>query len=72
MQYQTCIIPWEPDATKRTRWHPTEPTGPFATLSRGAFYATDAAHTWAKQHLGEGATYSLRAFDDGQGAAEAT
>ena len=57
--YYTLTIPWEPDPKKRTKWHPTDRTGPFKTLQRGAFPTTAAAHAWAKKHLGPGATYSI-------------
>ena len=57
--YYTLTIPWEPDPKKRTEWHPTDRTGPFKTLQRGAFPTTAAAHAWAKKHLGPGATYSI-------------
>ena len=58
--YYTLVIPWEPDPSKRTEWHPTESRGPFKTLTRGTFASTSAAHNWARKHLGPGATYSLR------------
>ena len=63
--YYTVIIPWEPCATKRTHWHPTEPEGPFAELSRGAFDSQREAHEWAKIALGKDATYTVKSFDGG-------
>lgn len=56
----TCFIPWEPDAAKRTEWHPTENTGPFKVLSRGAFKSRALAHQWADEKLGVGATYTVK------------
>jgi hypothetical protein len=43
--YFTVIIPYV--ATGRTEWHPTEPTGPFSKLSRGAFPSKRKARAWA-------------------------
>jgi len=50
--YFTVVIPWA-DPKKRTKWHPTEKTGPFSRLTRGVFPSPDKAHTWAKKHLGD-------------------
>ncbi len=54
--YYTVIIPYV--GAGATRWHPTEATGPFKTLSRGAFNSQREAHAWAKGALG-GHPYSL-------------
>jgi hypothetical protein len=61
--YYTVIIPFEPDTKKRTHWHPTEPEGPFAELSRGAFDSPREAHAWAKIALGKDATYNVKPID---------
>lgn len=57
--YYTVVIPFEPDPARRTPWHPTESTGPFAKLTRGVFKDEAEAHAWAREHLGEGATYTV-------------
>lgn len=54
--YYTILIPWSDTPTE---WHPTEKTGPFAVLSRGAFWRETDAHAWAAEHLG-GQPYTLR------------
>jgi len=65
--YFSCIIPFAGAYTLPsgryavTEWHPTEATGPFSVLSRGAFRTVAEAHAWAKEHL-DGFPYSLRAF----------
>lgn len=41
-----------------TEWHPTESTGPFATLSRGAFRSEGLAIVWAEDKLA-GHPYTL-------------
>jgi hypothetical protein len=63
MRYYTVVIPW---SEKPTQWHPTEATGPFATLVRGCFSSEEAAHNWALSCL-EGQPYSVRKLTyDGQ------
>lgn len=59
--YYTVVIPY---SDKPTAWHPTDKTGPFAVLSRGAFESSEAAHAWAQASL-EGQPYSVapRGFD---------
>ena len=49
-QYFTVLIPFAP-ADRATQWHPTENTGPFAWLTRGAFDTMEDAHKWAADHL---------------------
>lgn len=46
--YYTVRIPWSDTPTV---WHPTESSGPFSILLRGAFRHKHAAHAWAKAHL---------------------
>lgn len=46
----TVQIPWVP-ASLATMWHPTDRTGPFAVLSRGAFADEVSAILWAQLHL---------------------
>lgn len=48
--YYTVRIPYT--ETARTKWHPTERSGPFSTLSRGVFSTKEEAHAWASKHLG--------------------
>lgn len=50
--YYTVLIRWA-EPKKRTKWHPTEKTGPFSTLTRGAFPSEKKAHDWAKKTLGD-------------------
>jgi hypothetical protein len=52
----TVIIPYSETPTP---WHPTDRTGPFAVLSRGAFAYPHQAHAWAHARL-EGQPYTLR------------
>lgn len=54
--YYTVLIPWSDSPTK---WHPTDRTGPFAVLSRGAFSCESEAHEWARETL-EGQPYELK------------
>jgi len=57
--YYTVLIPFS-DAP--TEWHPTESTGPFATLTRGSFKTAAEAHGWAASHLA-GQSYSVKLID---------
>ncbi len=56
--YFTVVIPWSDSPTS---WHPTQKTGPFATLTRGAFATEEQAHEWARAHLSS-QPYTLRRF----------
>jgi hypothetical protein len=58
------FVHWEADPILRTEWHPTEPTGPFKTLTRGAFATPEEAQKWADEHLGFSKTYSIERRDD--------
>lgn len=58
--YYTVIVPYVAPEFQ-TEWHPTENTGPFAILSRGAFKSEASAIAWARAHL-NGTPYSLKAF----------
>ena len=58
--YWSVIIPHVP-APYRTQWHPTESTGPFRELSRGAFRTQVEAIRWAQSHL-DGTPYSLQKY----------
>jgi hypothetical protein len=60
--YWTVVIPYVAEGA--TEWHPTTPTGPFATLSRGAFRRITDAIVWAVTKL-RGAPYTLRFTADG-------
>lgn len=59
--YFTVLIPFV-GPELRTVWHPTEATGPFATLSRGAFDSEEEAKKWGDTCL-KGAPYSIREID---------
>lgn len=54
--HYSVIVPWSDTPTE---WHPTERTGPFATLVRGAWTTPEAAHAWAAKYL-KGQPYSVR------------
>ena len=56
--YFSVVIPGVPPQF-RTEWHPTEPSGQFARLSRGAFQTEEEAIEWARAHL-DGTPYSIR------------
>jgi hypothetical protein len=58
--YFTVVIPWEPNPTLRTEWHPTEPEGPFSTLTRGAFGSATEATEWAQARLFRENAYTVR------------
>jgi hypothetical protein len=53
------LLPYEPDPERRTEWHPTEPTGPFKVLVRGAFASPLDAVKWIVRNL-RGSAYQLR------------
>ena len=57
--YWTLLVPYVERGA--TQWHPTEKTGPFAVLNRGAFSSAAKAHEWAREHLG-GAPYSVHVY----------
>lgn len=44
-----------------TEWHPIEPTGPFAVLTRGAFKTQADAQVWANEHI-PGYEYEVKTF----------
>lgn len=54
-RYWTVVIPYSEYPTK---WHPTDRSGPFSVLTRGAFGTETEAHAWAKKHL-EGQPYRV-------------
>lgn len=56
--YWTLLVPFVPSAYA-TEWHPTESTGPWAVLTRGAFDTEGEAIEWARAHL-HGTPYTLR------------
>lgn len=62
LYYYSVLIPYV--ATGATQWHPTEPTGPFRTLSRGAFDTRKEAEDWADRHL-NGKPYSVKKHERG-------
>lgn len=57
--YYTVRIPWSP---RPTQWHPSEKTGPFRVLQRGAFKTRSEAEKWARDKLG-GQPYTIRLID---------
>ena len=59
--YYSVLIPW---SDTPTMWHPSDRTGPFALLSRGAFRTVDAARAWAEREL-RGEPYRLKRHEAG-------
>lgn len=59
-RYWSVLIPYVPRAFA-TEWHPTEPTGPFAVLSRGVFPSEGSAIMWAQANLG-GTPYQVTSY----------
>lgn len=55
--YYTVIVGW---SDQPTQWHPTDRTGPFAALSRGAFPTERAAMDWARTHLDPDGSWHVR------------
>jgi hypothetical protein len=51
--YWTVRLEYAPHLAGRRFW-PTESTGPFATLTRGAFRSQGEACIWASRELGPG------------------
>lgn len=62
LYYYSLLIPFV--ASGATQWHPTEATGPFAVLSRGAFDTRELAKAWAHANL-NGKPYSVRKYRRG-------
>lgn len=56
--YFTLVIPYVA-LSVRTEWHPTEPTGPFKTLTRGNFKTELEAIEWAQKKL-NGTPYTVQ------------
>jgi hypothetical protein len=56
--YFTLSVPHVPNHLA-TGWHPTDSTGPFAILQRGAFKTFEEALVWGRDHLG-GMPYSVK------------
>lgn len=52
--YWTIRIGRETNGRSHTKWHPTEETGPFSVLTRGAFTTRDEACKWASREIGPG------------------
>lgn len=59
LTYFTVVIPYAEGIP--SRYHPTDRTGPFSTLTRGAFQCVSDAYRWAHMHL-NGAPYKVRMF----------
>lgn len=55
--YWTIHIPWVPRKFS-TQWHPTDESGPFAVLSRGAFLTRNEAIDWGLLNLA-GCPYTI-------------
>ena len=49
--YFTVQIPFTEKGA--TQWHPTDHSGPFSVLQRGAFKSRDEAEQWAREKLGD-------------------
>lgn len=58
--YHSVLIPYSEDPSI---WHPTESTGPFAVLTRGAFDTVTQAHEWACVNI-PGYDYSVKEYDN--------
>lgn len=59
--YYTLRIPFAPFKFA-TQWHPTESTGPFKVLTRGAFKTIELAMDWGKANL-NGTPYNVIEVD---------
>lgn len=59
MTYYTVVIPY---SYTPSLWHPTEKTGRFSTLSRGAFDTIQAAIEWADSRLNN-QPYTIEVID---------
>ena len=57
----TIVVPFAPFQFA-TEWHPTEPTGPFATMVRGVFKTEAEAILWGKKHL-NGTPYTVKVYE---------
>lgn len=55
--YYTVVVPWV--GSGATQWHPTDKTGPFCILTRGAFETEAEAIDWGREHL-NGCPYSVK------------
>lgn len=60
--YYTLLVPYVPYKLA-TEWHPTEDTGPFKVLTRGAFQTIEEAVAWGKAKL-NGTPYSIHYTDE--------
>lgn len=59
MNYYSVVIPFT--IVRPTIWHPTEPSGPFRVITRGAFKTRRQAHAWAARNI-PGHRYRLRLY----------
>ena len=59
MTYYTVVIPY---SNTPSLWHPTDKTGPFSTLTRGAFDSMPAAIEWADSRLNN-QPYTIEVID---------
>jgi hypothetical protein len=57
--YFTIIIPYQ-ELYSIDPWMPRDATGPFSTLSRGAFKTKREARDWARKYLPKGARFYYR------------
>lgn len=57
--YFTIVIAYQ-ELYKDDPWMPHEATGPFSTLSRGAFPTKSEARAWARTHLPKAARFRCR------------
>lgn len=46
----------------RTKWHPTDRVGPFATLTRGAMDTEAEVHKWCRENGVHPTTYTVKEF----------
>lgn len=47
-EYYTIVLRYQDNGSP---WHPTDPTGPFSVLTRGAFETEYLAEQWAAEHV---------------------
>lgn len=57
--YFTIVIAYQ-ERFALDPWMPHDASGPFSTLSRGAFPTKSEARAWARTHLPKGARFRYR------------
>lgn len=62
--YWSIILPYRSLSEGATKWHPTEKSGPFSTMTRGCFASKAKAYEWAKENI-PGHTFTLNEYARG-------